>query len=121
MTDDKLLTVREVARRCGRSEETVRRWIWSGKLPARKIGNQLFIEEDDIATLTFLLGVSERRVAYGVSRTRKQPALPTWPEYDRQEALRQAEDDFRFGQRLQEKYGRVDVSELIRQVREEDD
>jgi hypothetical protein len=55
MTDEEFLTVREVARRGGHSEETVRKW----------------------------------------------PALPTWPEYDREEALRQANDDFRFGQRLE--------------------
>lgn len=46
--DEQLLTVREVARRCNRSEETVRRWIWSGKLPARKLGNQLFVEPGDV-------------------------------------------------------------------------
>jgi excisionase family DNA binding protein len=32
------MTVREAARRVGRSEETVRRWIWSGRLPAVKRG-----------------------------------------------------------------------------------
>ena len=46
--DEQLLTVREVARRCNRSEETVRRWIWSGKLPARRLGNQLFVRAHDI-------------------------------------------------------------------------
>ena len=46
-----MLTVRDAARRTGRNAETVRRWIWDGKLPARKIGNQLFIEEEDLAQL----------------------------------------------------------------------
>ncbi len=32
------MTVREAARRAGRSEETIRRWIWSGRLPAVKRG-----------------------------------------------------------------------------------
>lgn len=32
------VTVREAARRVGRSEETIRRWIWSGRLPAVKRG-----------------------------------------------------------------------------------
>src|SRR5262245_33987169 len=30
------LTVRQAAKRAGRSEETIRRWIWSGRLPAVK-------------------------------------------------------------------------------------
>jgi len=32
------VNVREAARRVGRSEETVRRWIWSGRLQAVKRG-----------------------------------------------------------------------------------
>lgn len=43
-----LISVREAAQECGRNMETVRRWIWGGKLPARKLGNQLFIKRDDL-------------------------------------------------------------------------
>jgi excisionase family DNA binding protein len=46
------LSVKEAARLCGRNPETVRRWIWEGKLPARKLGNQLFIRRADLAGLT---------------------------------------------------------------------
>lgn len=46
--DDKLITVREAAIECGRNMETVRRWIWSGKLAAEKLGNQLFIKRGDL-------------------------------------------------------------------------
>ncbi len=42
------MTVPEVARRLGKNPETIRRWIREGKLPANKIGNQHFIEEDDV-------------------------------------------------------------------------
>ncbi len=42
------LTVREVAARVGRTEETVRRWIWSGRLRASKRGNILYVEEADL-------------------------------------------------------------------------
>jgi excisionase family DNA binding protein len=49
---DDLMTVREVARACHRSEETVRRWIWSGRLPARKLGNQLFARRSDVEALS---------------------------------------------------------------------
>ena len=47
-TDGEFITVREAARECGRNMETVRRWIWAGKLPAEKLGNQLFIRRNDL-------------------------------------------------------------------------
>jgi len=115
-----LLTVREVARRCQRSEETVRRWIWSGKLRARKLGNQLFIEEGELARIQPEPRVSEPKVAYGASRGRRGDRF-TPMTYDRAEKLRELEDDLRFAEMLQRKYGPVDVTELLRQVREEDD
>jgi excisionase family DNA binding protein len=43
-----MLTVPETARRIGRDPETVRRWIRSGKLKARKVGTQYLIEEADL-------------------------------------------------------------------------
>jgi excisionase family DNA binding protein len=44
-----MLTVPEAARRAGRDPETIRRWIRSGRLTARKIGTQHVIEEEDLA------------------------------------------------------------------------
>jgi excisionase family DNA binding protein len=38
------VSVREAARRAGRSEETIRRWIWSGRLPAVKRGTSYRID-----------------------------------------------------------------------------
>jgi excisionase family DNA binding protein len=46
-----LMTVREAARECKRATETVRRWIWEGKLPAQKLGNQLFIKKRDLVQM----------------------------------------------------------------------
>jgi excisionase family DNA binding protein len=46
-----LITVKEAAHSREVSEETVRRWVWSGKLPAQKLGNQLFIKERDLQLL----------------------------------------------------------------------
>ncbi|MDD5190545.1 MAG: helix-turn-helix domain-containing protein [Dehalococcoidales bacterium] len=46
---EKLITVREAATQTGKNPETIRRWIWSGKLPAQKIGNQLFIRETSLS------------------------------------------------------------------------
>jgi excisionase family DNA binding protein len=38
------LSVRQAARRAGRSEETIRRWIWSGRLRAVKRGTSYRID-----------------------------------------------------------------------------
>ncbi|CAN5691285.1 hypothetical protein BH18ACT13_BH18ACT13_21650 [soil metagenome] len=46
-----MLTVSEVATRLGRNPETIRRWIRSGRLPARKMGAQHVIEERDLASI----------------------------------------------------------------------
>jgi excisionase family DNA binding protein len=46
-----MLTVPEAADRAGRDPETVRRWIRSGKLRARKVGTQHVIDENDLDEL----------------------------------------------------------------------
>ena len=46
-----MLTVPQAARRVGKDPETVRRWIRSGRLRARKVGTQHIIEEADLAPL----------------------------------------------------------------------
>jgi excisionase family DNA binding protein len=38
------VTVRQAAARVGRSEETIRRWIWAGKLPAVKRGHVYYVD-----------------------------------------------------------------------------
>jgi excisionase family DNA binding protein len=43
-----MMTVPEAADRIGRNPETVRRWIRTGKLKARKVGTQHLIEETDL-------------------------------------------------------------------------
>lgn len=43
-----LISVKEAAKICSRNTETIRRWIWNGKLPAEKLGNQLFIKKRDL-------------------------------------------------------------------------
>lgn len=45
------LSVHEAARECHRNPETIRRWIWEGKLPARKLGRQLFILPADLEAI----------------------------------------------------------------------
>lgn len=46
-----MLTVSEAAVRAGRDPETIRRWIRTGRLRARKIGMQHVIEEEDLQPL----------------------------------------------------------------------
>jgi len=126
MAEESLLTVRAVARRCRRSEETVRRWIWSGKLAAKKLGNQLFIEASELVRIQAALRVSEQKIAYrtstgGRGHKRRQAVRLEQMTYDREQKLRELEEDIEFAEMLHRKYGPVDVTELLRQVREEDD
>jgi excisionase family DNA binding protein len=46
-----MITVPEAAKRAAKDPETIRRWIRSGRLPARKIGTQHVIEEADLDEL----------------------------------------------------------------------
>jgi excisionase family DNA binding protein len=139
LADELLLTVREVARRVNRSEETVRRWIWSGKLPAKKLGNQLFVEEARVGDLASnqireaastyeaatpsSLRISKKtqrlHAKYGYSplledlREHRGQILPS-----REQAWRDMEDDERFQDELFEEYGPVDVQRIFRELRE---
>jgi len=54
---EKIISVREAAQQCGKNPETIRRWIWSGKLPAEKLGNQLFVKET--ALLEYAAGAAK--------------------------------------------------------------
>ena len=45
------ITVVEAARRLRLSDETIRRWIRIGRLPAKKLGSQYFILEKDVESL----------------------------------------------------------------------
>lgn len=76
---EQLLTVREAARLAQRTPGTVRRWIWDGKLPAQKLGNQLFIKRADLEQMT-------GRVRQPATATRRE-ALETFARLS--EELRQ--------------------------------
>ncbi len=98
-TEDELISVREAARECGRNMETIRRWIWGGKLPAQKLGNQLFIKRDDFASFC-------RETA-----TRKYKAEPKPDFLERAIALRN---------RMKARGVKpINAGELIRKMREE--
>ena len=65
-----MLTVPEAARRTGRNPETIRRWIRSGKLRARRVGTQHVIDDADleaVASKTEMVPLSKslRRTFWG--------------------------------------------------------
>lgn len=47
-----LVDVREAAARAGRHPETIRRWVWSGRLPARREGGRLLVSLTDLEALS---------------------------------------------------------------------
>jgi excisionase family DNA binding protein len=57
-----MLEVRDAARLARRTPETVRRWVWSGRLEATKQGNRLLVRRSDVAALA------------GEGRSRLEPA-----------------------------------------------
>jgi excisionase family DNA binding protein len=46
-----MLEVREAASLARRTPETVRRWVWSGRLSAVKKGNRLLVRRDELDAL----------------------------------------------------------------------
>ena len=70
-----MLTVPEAARSTGRNPETIRRWIREGRLPARKVGTQHLIEDQDLV----LLDEGEQLAApESWSRTFTGEPMPNW-------------------------------------------
>ncbi len=105
--NQELLTVRDVARKCQRSEETVRRWIWSGKLRAKKLGNQLFVDPRDLEDLGRTR--ASRLAGFEIPK----------PKYTKKEMLRLMERDRKLREELFREHGYFDVVEAVRRSREE--
>jgi len=68
-----MLTVPQAARRAGRDPETIRRWIRSGRLRARKVGTQHVIEASELDTL---IGADTLPVPDGWTRTVTGEPMP---------------------------------------------
>lgn len=43
-----IIDVREAADITGRTPETVRRWVWAGRIQARKSGNRLLLDRSEV-------------------------------------------------------------------------
>jgi hypothetical protein len=54
------LDIRAAALVAGRTAETIRRWVWSGRLPARRRGNRLLVARGDVEVL---VGGGERSLS----------------------------------------------------------
>ena len=52
------IPVREAARRVHRSPETVRRWIWSGRLPATKRGSTYYVDVMHLERIAVEMGIT---------------------------------------------------------------
>jgi excisionase family DNA binding protein len=57
------ITVREAAHRTHRSPETIRRWIWSGRLPAIKRGNTYYVDVAQLDGLAVEMGAAVHAAA----------------------------------------------------------
>ncbi len=51
-----LLDLKRAAALAGRHPETLRRWVWSGRLAARRSGNRLLVERADVEALAAASG-----------------------------------------------------------------
>ena len=72
------LDVKAAAALSGRTGETIRRWVWSGRLSARKRGNRLVVARADVEALAGggrrLLSLGEwARLAEAAMRGRRGP------------------------------------------------
>ena len=61
-TED-LIDVLEAARLAGRSAETIRRWIWGGRLPSQREGNRHVVRKDDVFALSSTADASNTTLA----------------------------------------------------------
>lgn len=51
-----IVTVREAARLVGRSEKTVRRWLWGGELSSERRGQQHLISKSELEAVAVRRG-----------------------------------------------------------------
>lgn len=102
-TLDKMLAVKEVARRLDRSQEQVRRYLREGKLAGRRIGNQWFVNVSHLRQME--APVNPR----GDATAKRRGGLF--------ERVRRRREKLR--QRWEKMGIRVDAAALVRELREE--
>jgi excisionase family DNA binding protein len=115
------VTVDEAARRLDRSIEQVRRYLREGTLAGRRIGQQWFIEEAELATWRPArrrpgTGRIGEAVATYEARTMETKEAKTPKPLIDPELLKEVDET---AERIRSYAGEIDVVELIRQDREE--
>lgn len=73
---DDMLDVRGAAALTGRNPETIRRWVWSGRLAAHRQGRRLLVARADVEALTrrtTLSSWAERARALREARPTSEP------------------------------------------------
>lgn len=128
------LSVREAAERAGRDPETIRRWIWRGKLRAVKAGGQYLIPPSALDDAVYFreqekagIRIGEPQPGYTLT---PEEIMPLTPE-ERAEMEAEAEGEFdgieeedleaerALREELFRKYGYFDVVQTIREGRED--
>ena len=62
MVQERLISSADVAERAAVGQETARRWIRTGKLPATKVGHTWLVTEDDFR---IFMAAKDRLATYG--------------------------------------------------------
>lgn len=128
------LSVREAAERAGKDPETIRRWIWKGKLHAIKAGGQYLIAPSALDDAVYFqeqekagIKVGEPQAEYAVKPEDLPNITPEeraailadidreWEEMEEDDL----EGDFALADELFRKYGYFDVVQSVREGRED--
>lgn len=103
MTEE-LLSVREAAKTAGRTPETIRRWVWDGKLPAQKLGNQLFVRRADLEKAQ-AMRAAEGGAAYPQAPSRPRSINDPVTDQEVADRLAALEQMIRVGKVIQQETG----------------
>lgn len=73
-----MLDVREAAAQVRRTPETVRRWVWSGRLASRRSGNRLLVARADVERLSEGMAPSLSARAAGLQQWVEEARRQVW-------------------------------------------
>jgi excisionase family DNA binding protein len=115
--EDKLISVREAAKECDRNPETIRRWIWSGKLPAEKLGNQLFVKRSILKSFCLGMMVPHQDIVDSNIENMETPQSENQtikPAVNHKDVLVKCQA---LREQIRERVGQLDVEKYIGQLR----
>lgn len=122
------LSVREAAERTGKDPETIRRWIWKGKLHAVKAGGQYLIAPSALDDAVYFQDHAGTNIGEPVAEYAVKPEeFPTLTPEERLEleAKRMqpvewddVEGDLKLAEEIFRAHGYIDVVQAVREARE---